>query len=219
MGQRSQIYVFYNGKLQIANHYQFNYGMNMVSRARYGLEYLKDNSKYLYTLEYAYLSEGFRRHFDLNVDLRNYCHSDNLLEILNDDIEYMKDNKEAYREYFENEERMNEYCRYSVFDIENDDGCLFISIEENDESVDIKFCLTNDKKEVLSVEKYLDWDTNFSWKDKEYNDSLYGFQYDKITLGNIKSLKKFETITQDELGILIDSFSYEEDKYSLERSI
>ena len=41
MGQRSQIYVRYNKKLVIANYYQWNYGEQMISRARYGIEYIR----------------------------------------------------------------------------------------------------------------------------------------------------------------------------------
>ena len=41
MGMRSQIYVKYNDRLIIANYYGWNYGERMISRARYGMEYLK----------------------------------------------------------------------------------------------------------------------------------------------------------------------------------
>jgi len=43
MGQRSQIYVRYNKKLVVTNYYQWNYGERMIRRARYGIEYIKDN--------------------------------------------------------------------------------------------------------------------------------------------------------------------------------
>ena len=40
MGQRSQIYIRYNGKLIVANYYQWNYGERMISRCRSILERL-----------------------------------------------------------------------------------------------------------------------------------------------------------------------------------
>jgi len=43
MGQRSQVYVRYNKKLVVTNYYQWNYGERMISRARYGIEYIKDS--------------------------------------------------------------------------------------------------------------------------------------------------------------------------------
>ena len=41
MGQRSQIYLRHNGDLVFANYYQWNYGERMVSRARWGIGYIK----------------------------------------------------------------------------------------------------------------------------------------------------------------------------------
>ena len=49
MGQRSQIYIRYKtetGYHLIANYYQWNYGERMISRARYGIEYLDSMRKY-----------------------------------------------------------------------------------------------------------------------------------------------------------------------------
>lgn len=41
MGQRSQIYLRYNGKLVFASYFQWNYGERMISRARWGIEHVK----------------------------------------------------------------------------------------------------------------------------------------------------------------------------------
>ena len=50
MGQRSQIYVRYNKnntqKGLIANYYGWNYGERMISRARWGIEFIKEHFKY-----------------------------------------------------------------------------------------------------------------------------------------------------------------------------
>ena len=43
MGQRSQIYVRYNGDIIVANYYQWNYAERMISRTRSILEYIKTN--------------------------------------------------------------------------------------------------------------------------------------------------------------------------------
>ena len=42
MGQKSQIYVRFDKELVVANYYRWNYGERMISRARYGIEYIKD---------------------------------------------------------------------------------------------------------------------------------------------------------------------------------
>lgn len=51
MGQRSQIYVRASGQLIVANYYQWNYAERMISRARYGIEYIdsvKDYSDWIF---------------------------------------------------------------------------------------------------------------------------------------------------------------------------
>ena len=65
MGQRSQIFVRYeeNGqKKMIARYYQWNYGGRMISRARYGIEWLKD--MYKYTPEFE--RKLYRMHLKIN---------------------------------------------------------------------------------------------------------------------------------------------------------
>ena len=52
MGQRSQIYIRYNGDIKVANYYQWNYGERMISRARAIIEILNDEY-----LEYGWCFE------------------------------------------------------------------------------------------------------------------------------------------------------------------
>lgn len=82
MGQRSQIYVRYNKKLVVANYYQWNYGERMISRARHGIEYIKDN-----LLEYRnfifndpFQMERLSRIFDTNFDMKDVQISTNIIE-------------------------------------------------------------------------------------------------------------------------------------------
>ena len=51
MGQRSQIYIRIidenNNITLIAKYFQWNYGEKMISRAKYGIEYIKENLIYI----------------------------------------------------------------------------------------------------------------------------------------------------------------------------
>ena len=73
MGQRSQIYVRASGQLIVANYYQWNYAERMISRARYGIEYIdsvKDYSNWIFLRDVNV--EHLRRILDVNFDLKDY---------------------------------------------------------------------------------------------------------------------------------------------------
>lgn len=82
MGQRSQIYVRYNKKLVITNYYQWNYGERMISRARYGIEYIKEN--YLEYRTWIFNNESdmekLRRIFDVNFDMKDIVMSIDIIK-------------------------------------------------------------------------------------------------------------------------------------------
>lgn len=75
MGQRSQIYVKVDGKLAVANYYQWNYGTRMVSRARHGIEYIKNSIEY----PFIFFEEKFRRIWDVNFDYQDMVLSSNIM--------------------------------------------------------------------------------------------------------------------------------------------
>lgn len=143
MGQRSQIYVKYNGKLIIANYYQWNYGERMISRARYGIEYLKyyvDNG-YTFQFESEREIEKFRRYFDVNFDMKDIVMSVDIFK------EY-----EDFKKYYPNFEE------YAYFKQGNNDGKLLIDIR--DENIKYAFVdCTFDMENIMTAEKYIDWNT------------------------------------------------------------
>ena len=82
MGQRSQIYVKYGNKLVVANYYQWNYGERMISRARHGIEYIKDNlikyKEWLFNNSYEMKRLG--RIFDANFDMKDVQISQDIVQ-------------------------------------------------------------------------------------------------------------------------------------------
>ena len=81
MGQRSQIYVRASGQLIVANYYQWNYAERMISRARYGIEYIdsvKDYSDWIFSRDVNV--EHLRRILDVNFDLKDYQISSKIIE-------------------------------------------------------------------------------------------------------------------------------------------
>lgn len=82
MGQRSQIYVRYGNKLVVANYYQWNFGERMINRARYGIEYIKDNliqyKDYIFNNSYEMKRLG--RIFDVNFDRKDVQMGQNIVQ-------------------------------------------------------------------------------------------------------------------------------------------
>lgn len=151
MGQRSQIYVRYNKKLIVTNYYQWNYGERMISRARYGIEYIKENYlkyKDLVFNDACYIKK-LSRIFDVNFDMK--------------DIEISQDIIEEWNQYY-HEENFND----SVFKTQdNNNGKLFVDIFE-DETVKYAFLDCNCNTEhIMNATQYMDWD-NKDWRQSEY---------------------------------------------------
>lgn len=87
MGQRSQIYVKVDGKPEVANYYQWNYGDRMVSRARYGIEWIKTYMEFPFVFRRgSYNFEEFRRVWDVNFDYKAMKTSEDLMR--DDNREY-----------------------------------------------------------------------------------------------------------------------------------
>ena len=80
MGMRSQIYVRFDGQLIIANYYQWNYSERMISRARYGIDFIASSSDYKWFFLRDTNIEHLRRIFDVNFDMKDYQISQKLID-------------------------------------------------------------------------------------------------------------------------------------------
>lgn len=170
MGQRSQIYVRYNKKLVITNYYQWNYGERMISRARYGIEYIKENYiKYRGWIfnDTSYLRK-LSRIFDVNFDMK--------------DVTISQDIVEEWKEDFQ-EDNFNEF----VFKMQdNNDGKLFVDISEDGT---IKYAFLDyecNVDHIMNATQYMDWNSE-DWKNSKYI-SDEGKQACKENLGKIEEM-------------------------------
>lgn len=188
MGQRSQIFVRYeeNGqKKMIARYYQWNYGERMISRARYGIEWLKKMYKYSFEIE-----RKLYRILNVNFDMIDYAISSDIIkEFVDDDWEnsgYILNNFMFYQQ-------------------DNNDGKLFIDVL-SDGTIKYAF-LDYDNKRIMSGTEYMKWDRGKGWK----NPTEYFDQEDvDICIKNIKEINKMATkMTADEVKEFMEmDYSY-----------
>lgn len=173
MGQRSQIYVRYNKKLVVANYYQWNYGEKMISRARYGIEYVKDN-----LLEYRnfifndpFQMERLSRIFDTNFDMKDVQISTNIIEEWKD--QFFDDNFNDVVFWWQ----------------DNNNGRLFVDILEDGT---IKYAFLGydcDVKNIMNATQYMEWDSK-DWKNSEYIDD----EQKKQCEDNLKTIEEMATL-------------------------
>lgn len=186
MGQRSQIYVRYNKKLVVTNYYQWNYGERMVSRARYGIEYIKE--KYIEYRTWIFNDESniekLRRIFDVNFDMKDIVMS----------IDIIKE----WKEQFSEDENFNNY----VFKLQdNNDGKLFVDISEYGT---IKYAFLDcecNTDHIMNATQYMDWNSE-EWEKSEYI-SEEGKQSCKENLGKIEEMAVL--MTKSELEDFINN--------------
>lgn len=187
MGQRSQIYVRYNKKLVVANYYQWNYGEKMISRARYGIEYVKDN-----LLEYRnfifndpFQMERLSRIFDTNFDMKDVQISTNIIEEWKD--QFFDDNFNDVVFWWQ----------------DNNNGRLFVDILEDGT---IKYAFLGydcDVKNIMNATQYMEWDSK-DWKNSEYIDD----EQKKQCEDNLKTIEEMATLmTKEEIEDFIN-FDY-----------
>lgn len=185
MGQRSQIYVRYNKKLVITNYYQWNYGERMISRARYGIEYIKEN--YLEYRTWIFNNESdmekLRRIFDVNFDMKDIVMS----------IDIIKE----WKEQFSEDESFNNY----VFKLQsNNDGKLFVDISEDGI---VKYAFLDcecDTEHIMSASQYMTWNHK-DWRISKYiTDEQKSFCED-----NLKKIEEMAALmTKSELEDFIN---------------
>lgn len=174
MGQRSQIYIRYKtatGYRLIANYYQWNHGDHMISRARYGIEYL-DSMREYYTWWFRDYEEKIRRYFDVNFDCQDVAMHDNI----NDEF------KKFGKGY-----QFNEYVFHRQ---DNNDGKLLVDVDKTE----IRYAFLDwdaSETNIMSPCEYMDWDLD-GWRKSEYVDQ-------ETCCANINALDEFKLMTREQV--------------------
>lgn len=193
MGQRSQIYVRIgteNGpKTLIPRYYQWNFGTRMISRARYTMEWLKDNRRPLLCCN-GENAKKLKMIMDTNFDYKDV--------VLGSDI---------ISEFWDLDEEMSdEAFRSVVFHQDNNDGQLFI---------DVIVTETEGWAEPDIAEiKY----AFFTSRDCDYENPLTGKEYIKgydvdseevdFTIDNLKWIGQNATLMTKEEAFAFYSYDY-----------
>lgn len=151
MGQRSQIYVRYDKSIVVANYYQWNYGERMISRARYGIEYIKDvclEYKDFIFKDKSYM-EKLSRIFDVNFDMKDVAISQDIIE------EWKRDFPD---------DNFNDF----VFRFQdNNDGKLLVDITA-DGIIKYAFLDYNcNTDNIMTGEQYMYWNSK-EWEQSKY---------------------------------------------------
>lgn len=139
----------------------------MISRARYGIEYLKRNIDYSMHTD---LIEKINRTFDVNYDMHDVQLSDDILKYLKEESFVDKDNTN----------------NYIFLEQANNDGKLFVDCDQN--TNEIKYCFTDDELNVLSAYEYMQWNIGIKWDKKDFNSDPDWNKIVSICKKNIKSL-------------------------------
>lgn len=173
MGQRSQIYVRFNKengqKGLIANYYGWNFGERMISRARWGIECIKEHFEYISNPSYRWLNVKrneiyLSRIFDTNFDMCDVAISCNIIKELLDlynvsiDSKWVKsDLDEALKKENLDETTASEVFKDYIFmNQDNNDGKLFVDIQDDG----IKYCFldsTSNTDNIMDAAAYMVW--------------------------------------------------------------
>lgn len=185
MGQRSQIYLRHNGDLVFASYYDWNYGERMVSRARWGIGYIKQFVIKGY--EWVFRDPAYvlkmRRFFDVNFDMH--------------DIQISSDILKEREEQFPDED-FNEF----VFEAQdNNDGQLFVDIRG--EKISYAFTDHARKRTIMDAEAYMEWDCG-DWRSSKYINPVMKAACE----ANIEEISKMaELMTHEQLADFIHGCS------------
>ena len=182
MGQRSQIYVRYNGNLLFATYYQWNYGERMISRARWGIEYLKYNIDHGFD-RFMFNQKGeiekIKRLFDVNFDMHDVAMGCDIL----------KEREELYP---------HEDFSEAVFNNQdNNDGQLYVDIQDGKIYYGFRWWewMAEDNQTVeklLSAREYMDTDME-NWKQSPYIPD----EQKKLCVENIEAIGSMATLMDD----------------------
>ena len=177
MGQRSEIYVFYekNGKRSVvARYFGWCYAERMVSRVTYTAKWLKSR------INLSFNKPDLVSIIETNFDMVDYTQSADIV---------------------------NHYDGWDKVSVISDgmlnDGRGFMFVSENG---DVKYCFTdNNSLEPLDANAYMRFDTACCYKQYRWTNREYRFSADmKKCRDNIRWLKKNASLlTKDELVALI----------------
>lgn len=174
MGQRSQIFVRYednNGNKEIiARYFGWNYSERMISRVRYGIEWLIENLEYKFNIK-----EKLHRILETNFDMIDVVISTDILK------EFKEYNWECALNEFMFEEQDN-----------NDGKCL---IDITSDGI-IKYAFLDSANEkIMNGSEYMSWDCDMDWK----NPNKYRSQEMINTcLTNIAEIEKMAVLMSEE---------------------
>lgn len=142
----------------------------MISRAKYGIEYINKQKPEHYSLDSV--QEKINKIFDVNFDMFDVSISSDILQ-------------EYIIEKWYKDTEVNEF----IFNMQdNNDGKLFIDINENDK---VKYCFTDGNLNILSPTQYMNW--------KEYFDDLKDEKIEKCNK-NIRYINEnAKLMTKEEL--------------------
>jgi hypothetical protein len=191
MGQRSQIYVRYNGDLIIANYYQWNFAERMISRARYGIEWLKEylDNGWNWMFKDAHYIRKISRIFDVNFDMK--------------DVAISLDIMQEYREYGEG----STFCGY-VFNQDNNDGQFLVDIVGDR----IFYCFKDvGEYTPMDAEGYMRWEYRFDDKNDWEKDEYISEEGKVACKENIKRISEMATLMTEEQVREFVNADYESD--------
>lgn len=191
MGQRSQIYVRYeteNKRVLFARYFQWNYGERMISRARYTIEWLKNNAVFAWNVKDKLV---------------------NIIETNFDMIDVVKtqDIAASYKEYKEalSDEWRHETFNDYVFHDDNNDGKLLIDVRND--GIFYAFIDWNNKY-IGSGNSYMKWNIDKEWKKPSDYMKQETIDY---TVKNIREIRKMaKLMTRDQVKEFL-SYNYEAD--------
>ena len=194
MGQRSQIYLRYNGKLIFANYYQWNYAERMISRARYGIEWVKEYMQYDFVFRDPSYITKMRRVFDVNFDMK--------------DVQISCDIVKEWKELFSDDD----FNTVVFNDQDNNDGQLYIDIVDDK----IYYCFRDRPNHkdgttsdvLMSASEYMEWDSpkwaNRGEHNPAFEDCYLSADEIKTCENNIKAIEKMaELMTLEQLDDFI----------------
>ena len=182
MGQRSQIYLRYNGRLVFAQYYQWNYAERMISRARWGIEHVKERAQYPFTFRDPSYVEEMRRIFDVNFDMRDVQISINIVKEYNDLVGAGETWMGTFNEYVFNKQ-------------DNNDGQLFVDIQDNDLYYCFRAKPDRDDDEIgliMDAKQYMAWDMCDSYMSHLCPDEIKTYEE------NCKAIKEMATLMTPE---------------------
>ena len=161
----------------------------MISRARYGMEYLQSHLEYPFLFKDSSFIHKLIRIFDTNFDMK--------------DVQISSDIFLEYEQYAITED--DGFYEYVFRYQDNNDGKCLIDVADGI----IKYAFLNDTADadhIMSAQDYMDWDDDAFWHRHNENSDFVG----KTCRENINAIAELATLmTKDE----VENFIHTEDYY------